>query len=1278
MQPLEISDFSGGLTENYLQGDPRRYQYADNLLITIDKKLRQRQGFNILGSTSYYIPSANFTRINGLFAVHNEDVVLAEAGRDIFYLNASSVWTAVTGMGAHPALQAGDVLSQTTAAEFQRVVYLTSDDGNGIQPSKVFQDTTGAWIARTAGLPRSYVIGNYSDSSLLAKCIVNANLLRASIVAHISDAASTVYSTPTSYQTTSTNLHLNIDRFALSYLATQTFGPDTNIPSPLPTPAPAATNQATLFTLVYAMNQAYSAHVGDAMLNSWGTRTLASAAVVAPRYHQDMPVFLFAVEPLTPVLQKSKGPGAPLTSAGLPTTLVQAAAMLDDLWQKWNWHRLSVNTHDQFNNYARINLYAPSGSKIGTIQEGNTAFPTITSNWSDVIGYVNNLRYMYNYHVLNLPDGSYWHKQRDNSSYKMQNECTLPEATDLDSTYLTTYWLRSLYQMHSYDAALPGHVGVSFTATSGSATLSSCTFTTGGATVTGSTLAGQFIYIVGQSASLNGNTYLLINSFKCALITGGTAGNITLDHTMITSGTGTGQVSSAMYHSSLNTTSFGLVDASGSTDVAANDLSVAASTVGTSTKTWLTLATDLFFALANHMNYGVGHVTTQWTTQYQAFITSVPYGPFFQPTSEVVSYAMFFSDDYVVEPNGIEYLVLGNPTFSPSTEISVPIPVGSIPTNLYPTYYTAQANLVEKGTTLTNLPVLVNDGASNYAVSNVKLNIYRTTDGGTTYFLLAQLSNGTTSYVDVINDLLANPGDTALNTRQNMYTSGGVVGFDQPPVSKYAHNLDGTVYWGGVTDTGQFFPNRVRQSIKGAPDAAPASFFDDLDSPVTGLSSARGNLIVFCQQGIYRMAGQFTSTGTGALTHENIGDTLGNLNAKGIVRTEIGVFFPGTDGFYYTDGYQVIPITLELKKTYAALTASDTQKRKIAGAYDRLNRRILWAMCEDETGAENTVIYAFYLDYGVKPSGTFTVMRNDASPTQFMPASLVFQKGQLIYGHGKGYLLKYDALSKYDILVDTTTTANNWQRTYVPWNFVSTAVDMGSTAQRKYVTKMHVVAQNSGNMAIQPYLLRDLNQYGQGALPLAPINYLENMTWGDSRPVWGDPTVIWKLYGKMDVKRRFPRKALRSDYLQVQFKPSTAIVYSSSQDYPSFAWVVITAGSGTDKVLTLQTPSGYTAVTFPLDVLGYTVRLPFDAYVADYAITRLNGAGTAITVADPANALPLTASPGVQWEIWGIKREQMFSLSSVTVNFAYLGDENQTYPGPNTGDGPGNAGGNPT
>lgn len=1272
-QPLEMSDFSGGITENILQGDPKRYQSADNMFITADKKLQERNGFIAHSTAGYFIPSAIGQRVNGYFAVINETILLTNSARNFYYQNTSGAWTKINGVNGGEALTAGDTFSQTTVAEFQRQVYVASDGtlgSNGVLPTKLYRDTTNTWVAKTAGLPRSYTPANFSTSSLLSLCITNANTLRAAMIAHMNDSRFALGNLQTQGSTTASpgSLHNNADFIALSYLTSVVYPTSTQlpgnftkslIPAVQPTPAPAASDQASLFTLVTALNAAYTAHMTDAMQGSLTYITQTSAT--QSYFHQGIQ------GPGANIGAYPHGPGAILSAPGTPALLATAAAMIDDLWQKWNWHRLSIFTHDEQNRYDVISRYPLTGTKIGNIYLTPGA-PTITPDWSDFYRYVNNLRFIYNTHVGGNTGSLIFtasaHKQQSNFLYHAGLYCYLPECTDLDSAYLLIYWLRALYYTHYLDASAISYLNVNYTSVSGTTGLTAMTYVGSGA-ATSAALTGLFINniaVQGRIGCLDGG-----NSYTTANIASAGSGTATLDRPATASGTSVGQVSTSQYHQSYSASLGTLTDSSGVLEQSIDALSNPFLTLGSSLPTWLLLANDLFYAMANHLsNPNIHWAGGASSVVYNAILGQVPYANFFIPTYTTVSYAVFFSDLYTVEQNGIQYLVQGNPVVSASTQVPLSQPVGTVPTNLYPTLYTQLQTTTQYGTTLSQLPVLTNDATSQYDTVNAKLNIYRTTDGGTTFYLLAQVPNGTTTYTDIVNDSLANPGGQALTAGQSIYTSGGVVGSDQPPVAKFTHILNGTTYWGAITDTGQFFPNRIRQSVPFAPDNSPATFTIDLDDALVGLSSTHNNLIAFCKNSLYRMAGGFNSQGQGSLTQQNISDTLGCLNAKSIVRTEVGIFFAGIDGFYYTDGFQIINITLELKRTYAALTASDSQKRSIYGAYDKVTRRVHWAMKTAPNDSDNSVVYSFYLDYGIKPSGTFTLMQNGAN---FRPSSMVFMQGTMFYAHEKGYLLKSDPAAKWDAQ-GGSGAPSTWANLVIPYNWTSAAVDMGTIFRRKWMTKFHLVGENVGNVGVQPNVIKDMAQYTNKPVPFTPINYTANLRWGTPIIVWGDTTQVWNQGSKMDVYRGFPQGSMRCDFMQMQLVPAVLPAYASSVGFPLGANALISASG---KSATILSPSGYTKIVWPSDVVGYTICFQTDGYKNQFTIISLNPDNTVLRVNDP-NSL-LIDGP-VPWQIMGPKKEQRLKITSMALHYAYIGDKNQAYPGASSSSGTGNGGAN--
>lgn len=1269
-KPLEITDFSGGTTENILQGDPRRAAKLDNYFITVDKKLEERYPFVPIDFTKYITPAGN-QAINGMYNFISETELMAQSNRSLFAIDpATDDWVSILGPNGAEPIQGGDLDSQTTYAEFQKQIYFTNDGINeqGTLPSKIYRNENNQWVARTAGLPRSYVGPNYTEATLLAKCIAIANDLRSAMIAHISSARYPTYTpAPTNpfvdpyYD--DINIHVNIDKYSLSYFSAQSFTGYPEIPSPIPTPAPIATDQASLFTLVGALSSAYSHHVEDSMKGSLSDLLVTTGGVArSPYYHFNIfyPNGFVGGPAWFPVsgIKITRGPGAILDLQSSPDDLETCATQLDELLQKWNWHRKGVNIHSPKNDPVQFDKFPTTQTAVGRVNLDET-YPTITPDYTDLFNYANNVKYLFNQHI-NAPTDTQRqsHTQPDNYLFGIGTRVSLADVNNLDDYYLLIYWLRAMYATHSNDA---------FINAGGNQVLTVNT-TANSATITG-TWTGLGPFIVATTAAFKavaGSGYGT-TSYLARVLTSG-VNTATIDRQAVATGALPGTFSSSSrYHAFKNATTGAYIV--GQPSDPSQLLASAADSIGISISNWNDLLTEVYLALSNHaagIGYGNRVHSNQagtWMPYFQANTAT----PFYIPDVATYVYAFYFSDEYTVEPNGLDYLVQGNPIFSDPVEAVVSYPVNfSIPSK-YPLFYTPVTISAQATVSITNLPTLTNNSNTNYDLNDIQLNIYRTLDSGTTYYELAQVLIGTTSYVDNVNDTIPNPNELALDERQILYTSGGVVGSDQPPRSKYIHILDGVVYYGGIWDGDQFFPNRIRQSVQFAPDWAPATFYDDLDDELTGISSTKSNVIAFCKNSVYRMSGIFNSLGQGALIHTKIADTLGCLNAKSIVKTEIGVFFAGTDGFYYTDGFQMIKISIEHNKAYFKNTRTKSQKDNIYGGYDKTNRRVWWSMREDQTDTCNNVSFVFYLDYGTKPSGVFTHIRNGLN---YRPSSHVFQDGIYYYGHEQGFIMKSDALNKSDAEINVDTQAQDWNTIHIPFEWRSVAIDMGSTYKRKWMTKAHVVGENQGNVLAEIIAIRDLDEGRQKAM--APINFIDNPVWGTPIYIWGDETCKWEYGWTNDIWRRFPRTTLRSDFMQLKLVPYYGNVYASSVNFPEFSNAVIDAAL---KTATIQTPSGYSDIVWPLDVVGYKIAFQIDDYEKEFEISVLDSTKKIITFLDPDGYI--AANSTQEWVIRGYKKNQKSTINSLALHFAFLGDENQSYPGPNSNDGPGNAGGNP-
>lgn len=249
--------------------------------------------------------------------------------------------------------------------------------------------------------------------------------------------------------------------------------------------------------------------------------------------------------------------------------------------------------------------------------------------------------------------------------------------------------------------------------------------------------------------------------------------------------------------------------------------------------------------------------------------------------------------------------------------------------------------------TVGSIPVLSNATGEHYDTTTIKVEVYRTTNNGTVLYKVGEVTNGTTSLADTTSD-------NALVDNEPLYTVSGEVENDRPPKCKYVHGTSDFVYYAHgyeVSTTGadgDFLPQRLWQSKRGDPDSVPASFYTDMEQPIVGVSSARSVPIVFCENSIYRIDGAFDNLGRGGMIAKKISDSVGAAGHLSLVQTLEGVFFAGTDGFYFTDGYKVVPLSDRFRTTYASLVDTEQKRKRIYGQLNLREQRVYWATFSDK------------------------------------------------------------------------------------------------------------------------------------------------------------------------------------------------------------------------------------------------------------------------------------------------------------------------------------------
>jgi hypothetical protein len=538
-------------------------------------------------------------------------------------------------------------------------------------------------------------------------------------------------------------------------------------------------------------------------------------------------------------------------------------------------------------------------------------------------------------------------------------------------------------------------------------------------------------------------------------------------------------------------------------------------------------------------------------------------------------------------------------------------------------------NPEEYAITISSISALANGGADNYDTANLKIRVARTINNGQDFYYVGELTNGTTTFVDDVSD-------TELQTKEPIYTAGGVVENDPPPPSKYIHVVDGFGYYGNILDTdGSALPNRVRQSVGSDIDSVPGDFFVDFDEEVAGLNSVRERPLVFCTDSLYRLEGAFDERGQGAIQKIRISETQGCISHRSIVQTDYGVFFASNKGFCWTDGYQVQQIT-DWETTYGLLTRTALQRSNLQGCYNKYENRIWWTAQQTTGSTEADKAYILHLNqlpFSVSNSMPFT----SASGASFFPTSLCVFNKELLRGDRNGYTFRHSSVYANDKKTDTALNPSLWGKETILWNYTGCGNDFG-TSNRKWVSRISLRAKNSAYVSAQ---INANNDDGTQLNALMPVKFRGATIWGDPNVIWGDPNLFWNYAGMVEDERHFPAGSLRAVYKQIQIR--NAFVPIENSDTKGLATVDATTNTATlVNALTMD---------WDLDCVDYFIAFEDDGYVENFLITTRNS-NDVITFADPLNHVTVTGNK--KWVVRGFPKNERLHLLNYTIHHAYM------------------------
>lgn len=260
-------------------------------------------------------------------------------------------------------------------------------------------------------------------------------------------------------------------------------------------------------------------------------------------------------------------------------------------------------------------------------------------------------------------------------------------------------------------------------------------------------------------------------------------------------------------------------------------------------------------------------------------------------------------------------------------------------TESYPSPETNTISVSDEEVSLTDIP-----SSPESDVNEVV--IYRTTDGGSTFFEVDRISNGTSSYTD-------NTHDSELGTQVDM--DSGLPKEGMNVLEKFHNHLFGAGYDGQ--------PSRLYYSEQLEPEKWDELNFinvlSGLRSPITALQSAGDQLYIFKETGLSILSG-FSEK---EFTISDVSKTTGTPSQKSVTEHNgVVYFYDGSNSVYQISSSNIDIISFKVEPKLAEINnvndvaLSITQNEELVVSYENRqgSQRELLYHIEEEAWSENT------------------------------------------------------------------------------------------------------------------------------------------------------------------------------------------------------------------------------------------------------------------------------------------------------------------------------------
>ncbi len=1039
MNSIPLKDFSGGITENYLSGDPTKAKTMENLLVTSNRKIHSRDG-SVINDGTYYQITDGAVRVGSLIPYDKTDTYFWQYARKLYYVNAGFV--NLTGPSANQAFDQAATTNYVRFAEWKKTLYAVCDAGSTAVdcfPIKIYRDGSSVLQLRTAGLPYFPATVNFTPATELAALCALADNLRTKMQTHFAADEAAIFA------------YLNGARTAINAHFADGLEHTTGLQTAIPnTPA---INLATAYALARGIVTAWNIHAADASLaggRAYHPAQVATASVVINVPGKQYPIGLadsayfvalvkavynphdsnttahgtnegthqFTTTAPVPTHNQVDSGAAALITVSTPATLPELLVLTGQLLKAYDFH-----FGDSKKAYPTYHTLAPgenvtlagndytdddpeqTNSALLSTDVPTTLLEAQASLWDLYVRYhVHSTRYAgHTYAVTGtIPTVD----PRETVNYG-------PHITfDLTPLYASANELKYKLDAHRFreGAANEPHENYSPAANATPAASTPATL----ATLVSAMRQYYGEHVLGSEAQYHfGSASDLPDADEPIDPWTLTAGEI---HNSV------GGAPSYFYEQQI------------------------------------TYLDDLVTKYNTHILRSVPHNADLSDAVADTVRSLVP---------GVATYIWAFHYEYTYTVGSVTYIDQG--------PIQYMQPRLSYAVEDYPA-------------AIASIPVFTNSSKQNYDTASMKVKIARTEDGGSVLYYCGEVVNGTTTFTDAM-------PDARLVLQPLLYTEGGVPQNDPPPMAKHLAIIDGTAYYGNVVleatvdgvTTKSAYPYRLMQSVPGDPDSVPVDNTLDFDDEIFLVAAARSKPLIGTRTKLYTVEGSFDLQGRGAMVPVRI-DGVGTECPQSAVESDDGTYFFGVDGIYFTDGFKAVRLTTDWPVLYKTLISTATKRNRIQGVYDPILKRVIWTVQYTTSNSENDAFLILDLQFGLSASPCFSFWVNG---DDFRPTALLMWNGQLLRADSRGYVFKHDSTYTSDPKINTSANPSTWAKKAVTYNWISTAQDFGNAKIRKFIPSMELFAKNLGNLSLQ---INRYNDDKSSAKVLTPIRYRTQYT----------------------------------------------------------------------------------------------------------------------------------------------------------------------------------------